>query len=57
MGGGQGLASNPAPATPSQPPQAETKAGELRMLREQAEQLGRQMQEIESRIRRLENDE
>ena len=63
MGGGQGqgmgggAAFGAGQATPAEPSEGPTRADELRMLQEQADQLGRQMLEIQERIRHLEEGE
>jgi len=58
MGGGQGMGSGfpqrqPAPM-PQQAPQGATTQDELAMLRQQAEAIGQQMQQIHARIQQLE---
>jgi len=57
MGRGRGVGSRAGPAIAPEPPQGHSTADQLRMLQEQAEQLGRQMQEIQERIRHLEEGE
>ena len=57
QGRGGGAAFGAGQATPSEPSEGPTRAEELRMLQEQADQLGRQMLEIQERIRHLEEGE
>lgn len=53
QGMGGGAAFGAGQATPAEASEGPSRADELRMLQEQADQLGRQMQEIQERIRRL----
>lgn len=55
MGMGAGFAQGPS-AIPQQPPQGLTKDDELAMLRQQTEALTQQMQQIQDRIRQLEQE-
>ena len=57
QGMGGGAAFGAGQATPAEASEGPTRADELRMLKQQAEQLGRQMQEILERIRHLEEGE
>jgi len=52
---GAGLGPAPAP-TPQQPVQDLTRDGELAMLKQQAEAMSQQMQQIQERIKQLERE-
>jgi hypothetical protein len=57
MGSGIGPGAGAPPPVPSETTPPAGQADELRMLREQAEQLGSQMQQILQRIRHLEEQQ
>jgi predicted Fe-Mo cluster-binding NifX family protein len=59
-GGGMGAGTwppAPIPKTALQPPQSTNKQDELSLLKQQGEAMGEQMQEIQERIRQLEEEE